>query len=391
VPLREIPEERLSVSKVKHQSRRLVFKHIFQNTPVTRAAIATQTGLSQGTVKTIVDEFLESGIVKEQKDTTAPVGRKPQKVHLQPDSRMFGVLHLKPGRMEFHLLDLRLQPVDPSPAVLRPSGERYGEQLAQFLSGLPETRKSAISGVGVIVPGAYEPDTDRVSCHLMPELHDVAIRATVRAELPVPVAVGEDVHLAAFAEAGFPHNAEQPLFYLYAGQGVGGCYVSEGRILTGANGMAGEIGQVVTRSGSRLEELVNWPFFLKACGVPDPGERVIDSSNDGAEEIRQLLSDHNERAIAAVGTVVGLLSVALGSMVCIMNPRTILVGGPYGQLGDAFLEPLRSALTARLIPEHRDGLRIAAAQAGDHGMIRSAAFTALERWFEAEYSFGGYQ
>ena len=52
-------DERLSVSMVKNQSRKLIFKHILQKTPVTRADISIETGLSQGTVKTIVDEIIQ--------------------------------------------------------------------------------------------------------------------------------------------------------------------------------------------------------------------------------------------------------------------------------------------------------------------------------------------
>ena len=391
MPLGEIPEERLSVSTVKHQSRRLVFRHIFQSSPVTRAEIAARTGLSQGTIKTIVDELLQSGIVDEQKDTSAPVGRKPQKVHLRSSARTFGVLHLQPGQMEFHRLDLALQPAEPVPAIFRPSVAGYGEQLAQFLSELRQTENSSVSGVGVIVPGAYDAGDDRVRCQLMPELQDVAIRGTVGAQLAVPVFVGEDVHLAALAEAGHPHNAEQPLFYLYAGQGVGGSYVSEGRVLTGANCMAGEIGQIVMENGNRLEELVNWPRFLGACGLPHSGAPKIGGPNEGADAVRQLISDENKQATGAIGAVVDRLSEALESMVCIVNPRTILIGGPYGELGELFLEPLRSRLIARLLPAHRDGLQIVAARAGDQGMVRGAAFTVIEKWLEAEYSFGGYQ
>ncbi len=379
-------QERLSVSMVKNQSRRLIFRHIFRNSPVTRAVIATETGLSQGTVKTIVDEFLGAGIVEEKKDVSAPVGRKPQKVYLCPTARTFCVLNLQPGRVEFHRLDLSLQPIEPSVTASLPASDAYGENLRDFLSGVKQQGADGARGVGVIVPGAYDPDGDRVICHIMPELKGVAIREDVQRTLGVPVTIGEDVHVAALAEAGFPYNAEQPLFYLYAGSGVGGSYVSDGRVLLGATRMAGEIGQVVMRGGQRLEQLISWPSFLAACDLPPAENAATD-----AEDVRRRIENQDRRVIAALDTVTDHLSEAIESMICILNPRTILIGGPYCELGDAVLERLRSRLFTRLMPEHRDGLQILMAHGGESGMIRGAAFVVLDKWLESEFSIGGDQ
>jgi len=385
VPFHEM-QERLSVSMVKIQSRQLVFRHIFRNSPVTRAVIAIETGLSQGTVKTIVDEFLAAGIVEEKKDNSTPVGRKPQKVYLCSTARTFCVLHLQPGRAEFHRLDLALQPVDPSVAVSLPSSDAYGEQLREFLSGVKRPGASSVSGVVVMVPGPYDPDQDRVICHIMPELKGVALQEVIRSTLDVPVTIGEDVHVAALAEAGFPHNAEQPLFYLYAGSGVGGSYVCDGKVLVGATRMAGEIGQVVMRGGQRLEQLISWPAFLDACGMPAADAAAVES-----EAVARRLESNDRRVTAALDTVADHLSEALESMICILNPRTILIGGPYCDLGDAVLERLRSRLFERLMPEHQDGLRILSAKSGECGMVRGAAFVVLDKWLESEFSIGGDQ
>jgi predicted NBD/HSP70 family sugar kinase len=371
---------------VKNQSRQLIFRHIFRNSPVTRAVIAIETGLSQGTVKTIVDEFLAAGIVEEKKDNSAPVGRKPQKVYLCPTARTFGVLHLQPGRADFHPLDLSLHPVEPSVTASLAASDGYSEELGEFLAGVERRGASDVSGVGVIVPGAYDPDLDRVICHIMPELKEVALREVIRTTFGVPVTIGEDVHVAALAEAGYPHNAEQPLFYLYAGSGVGGSYVSDGKVLLGATRMAGEIGQVVMRGGQRLEQLIRWPVFLDACGMPP-----ADGTTDLSEAVSQRLESNDPRVIGALDTVTDHLSEALESMICILNPRSILIGGPYCELGDAVLERLRSRLFTRLMPEHRDGLQILMAHGGESGMIRGAAFVVLDKWLESEFSIGGDQ
>ncbi|RKX84180.1 MAG: hypothetical protein DRP70_13635, partial [Spirochaetes bacterium] len=88
--------ERLNVSMVKDQSRKLVFKHISRYGSVTRSDISRGTGLSHGTVKTLMDEFLKAGLIEEKKDNSPAVGRKPRKVQLRADARRIGVLEIAP-------------------------------------------------------------------------------------------------------------------------------------------------------------------------------------------------------------------------------------------------------------------------------------------------------
>jgi predicted NBD/HSP70 family sugar kinase len=369
---------------VKNQNRQLVFRHLFRNNPVTRATIATETGLSQGTVKTIIDEFLGAGIVEERKDVSAPVGRKPSKVYLNATARTFGVLNIRPGRLEFHELDLALEPLrDPAVAVEEaalPSSQEYAEFLSTFL----RRTIPPLAGMGVVVPGAYVPETDRVVCHIMPELTHVSLRQLIEEALDVPVAIGEDVHVAALAETRYPFNVPQPLFYLYAGQGVGGAYVAAGRVLSGANQMAGEIGQMTMPDGRRLEEIVSWPAFLRKAGITE-GDRP----ETAVQVVHERLAAGDDAVAAALEQLVTSLTEALDAVICILNPRTIVLGGPYSELGEAVTEPVRSRLLPRLMPEHAEGLAIIPAHGGQLGMVRGAALAALEQWLVSEFTVGG--
>jgi len=377
--------ERLNVSMVKSQSRRLVFRHIFRHGPVTRAEIAQETGLSQGTVKTVVDEFLASGILTETKDASAQVGRKPLKVLLRREARTFGVLNIQPDRTEMHLLDLSLQPTGIREQFATGRSDEYQTRLERFLGrvAIPASDAGELAAVGIVVPGIYNEADDRVICHIMPELARVPLRDSVEPILKVPVAIGEDVHLAALAEVGDPYRVSQPLFYFYAESGVGGAYLAQGSVLEGATNMAGEIGQIYIDGTDRLEDLVRWPRFAREAGV----SATIDS-NDAARLVMRKLTAGDPVAKAALNDVCTTIATALNHAVCILNPRSIVIGGPYGTMGEAFLGPLRELLFAKLIPEHRDGLEVLAARSGDHGMIRGAALTALEQWLDTAFTSG---
>lgn len=380
------PTERLNVSMVKSQSRRLVFRHIFRHGPVTRPEIAQETGLSQGTVKTVVDEFMATGLLVERKDTTAQVGRKPLELTLNREARSFGVLSIQPDRAELQQLDLTLQPIGTKVQLdmrrgggFQPHLERIARRFASFDRGA-----GSVSALGVVVPGPYDAETDRVRCRIMPELLETNLRATMSSVLDVPIAVGEDVQLAAIAEGSDPHRVEQPLFYFFAGTGVGGSYMTDGKVIPGATGMAGEIGQLfVSQAGMRLEEAITWPRFLKAVGVATDIE-----DEEATRMILRSLTAGEARAIRSLDRLTMTIAEALNAMVCLLNPRTIVIGGPYAALGERLIEPLRRRLDATLIPEHREQLQIIPSRAGAYGMIRGAAVAALELWLDTAFQSG---
>lgn len=379
------PAERLNVSMVKSQSRRMVFRRIFADSPVTRAEIAGETGLSQGTVKTVVDEFMQSGILVERKDQSAQVGRKPLAVFLRREARTFGALYIQPDRIEMHLLDLTLQPIGVRDVYPIRRRDRLSDALRDILSGYTGdlAGRGPLTALGIVVPGVYDPDGDRVMCQIMPELEEVRLQELVSSVLGTTATIGEDVQLAALAEAGEPYNVPQPLFYLYAETGVGGSYVDEGRVLAGANQMAGEIGQMIIKEGRRLEGLVNWPGFLR--------ELRVEAGEEPAEALRRVqnkLADPDGRVNRSVERVVDTLATALANMVCLLNPRSIVIGGPYAELGRSLFDPLSEEVLRRLIPAHSDRLTIRAAQSGEHGMIRGAAVAALEQWLDTAFVSG---
>ncbi len=375
--------ERLNVTMVKSQSRRLVFRHIFHHAPVTRADIAEQTQLSHGTVKTVVDEFLEAGIATEEKDTTVQVGRKPFRVTLVREASTFAVVSIQPGRAEVHLLDLLLQPRTAKRSFPLKRGAGFLPSLKKVFQSLeaPQGGEPAVSAIGLVVPGVYESESDHIACHLLPELAELRISDLIRQSVDVPTYIGEDVHLAAFSETSEPYGAGQPMFYLYVGEGVGGSYIDRGSVLYGATKMAGEIGQIPMENGERLEDRIRWPRLLRECGVVPTG--------DDSSDVRALLTRLNageKKSLDAFRANVSVLASALVSMVCLLNPRTIVIGGPYGALGDRLFDPLRSRLKTSLMAEHADGLVIHAARAGEQGMVRGAAVFSMELWLDSLFS-----
>lgn len=364
--------ERLNVSMVKDQSRKLVFKHISRYGSVTRSDISRGTGLSHGTVKTLMDEFLKAGLIEEKKDNSPAVGRKPRKVQLRADARRIGVLEIAPDRLIYSDLNLSLEPVSPPLIATRPSGVKYRTWMEGFLARIPV---GTLAGIGVVAPGPYRRETDSVISNLIPGLKQIPLEETVRGLHNIPVIIAEDVHLAALAEAG---DSEQPLFYLYLSRGIGGAYLSGNKILAGAGGLAGEIGQMIMGDDRRLEESVGWLAAREALGVP---ETMSDA--EAQEMILKSLAD-GQGAEKTLKVIINRLAKALSHAVCVLNPKTIIIGGAFDFLGSDFSDALETELRSLLIEAHKSDLKVRLSGSGKRGMILGAGMMIIDRWLETD-------
>jgi predicted NBD/HSP70 family sugar kinase len=376
--------ERLNVSMVKDQSRKLVFQHITRHGPVTRSDISLSTGLSHGTVKTLMDEFLAAGLVEERKDNSPAVGRKPGKVYLKPGARRIGVLELAPDRLTYSDLNLALEPISPPIITTRPSGAEYRSWLEGFLTRLPvgtsDLELGALAGIGVVAPGPYRRETDSVISNLIPDLRQIPLEKTVRGLNDIPVIVGEDVHLAALAEAELLEGDVQPLFYLYLSRGVGGAYLSDNRILAGSGGLAGEIGQMIMDDGNRLEASVGWLPTREAFGIPP-----VMGDIEAQDFIIRSLAE-KPQAQLALTTIIHRLAKALSHAICVLNPKTIIIGGVFDFLGRDFSVPLELELRRLLIDAHKNDLTVSISSSGKRGMILGAGMLIIDRWLGTEFS-----
>ncbi len=62
---------------VKKENKFLVFKTVIQSSPISRAEIATKTGLNKGTVSSLVNELIEEKFIYESGPGESSGGRRP--------------------------------------------------------------------------------------------------------------------------------------------------------------------------------------------------------------------------------------------------------------------------------------------------------------------------
>lgn len=212
-------------------------------------------------------------------------------------------------------------------------------------------------GIGVALPSAVGDDgTALAALNLLwpsavPVLSDLRGLLAARGH-STALHVGNDANLAALAEArhGAGRGADNLLYLMTGQRGVGGGFVVHGRLQTGSTGYAMEVGHLTVNPGGRLchcgnvgclEVEADSVALLNAAGMP-----VIGPSLSAARAV-MAAANSSPSAHAAVGAVTEYLGAGLASLVNVLNPDRIVLGGLHRDLLAARTVELHAALTRR--------------------------------------------
>jgi predicted NBD/HSP70 family sugar kinase len=227
---------------------------------------------------------------------------------------------------------------------------------------------------GVVgTPGVYDERRRRVryAMHL-PGWRRAGIVDRMREELGVPLEVHNDANLAALGEYTYGVGAGSRLFaYILIGTGLGMGVVSEGRLFTGAHGLAGEIGFLPwpgRRKPERLEDAVSGVAVVEAArqfgmGGQLTAKAVFDAARQG-----------DPAAVRAVELEGERIAHTVAAAAAVLDPDLVVLGGGVGHSVDLLLGPVQERL--RTLTPLRP--RIAPSRLGEDAVLLGAVATALE-------------
>lgn len=193
--------------------------------------------------------------------------------------------------------------------------------------------------------------------------------------LGLTVFVDNDANCHALAEAMCGAGRPYRHFLLVAvGTGVGGGVIIDGKLYRGRLGGAGEIGQVLVEP----QEGRPCSDHLSGCLEVYAATSVM-VQRSGYPSLQALAQAYgNGEVIPAVDEAAQWLGWGLVSVVHMLAPEAILIGGSAALLGARYLAAVKTAFVARTLPSHRDVPLLFTQLGADSGLI-GAGLIAVER------------
>ncbi|MER6565436.1 ROK family transcriptional regulator [Streptomyces sp. NPDC001093] len=334
----------------------LVFTTLLSHGPLTRAEVGRRTQLSPAAVTKAVRPLMELGYLVEGVDEEArpAVGRPASLVWVDGGRALFIGIKVTGDEIIAVLADLCCR-VRLSRHV-RLTGREPGAVLP-VITALVQELLTEADGFGVQVRGlgiAISGDVDRadgvVRYSPFLEWRDVPLAAIAGTATGLPVTVDNDVRALTVAEHWFGAGVGLSDFALVTvGAGIGCGLVVHGQVVSGAHGVAGEIGHLsldplgpLCHCGNRgcVEAIAADPAILRAvCAATD--KQVSDAAealalaHSGEPGVREVYA----RAGEAVGKAIGFL-------VNILGPERVVISGEGLAAYDLVAEGIRDAFAA---------------------------------------------
>ncbi|MYL37599.1 ROK family protein [Halobacillus litoralis] len=249
------------------------------------------------------------------------------------------------------------------------------QQMNDMIKELMDSHDIASIGIGS--PGPLNPHEGRIlSPPNLPGWDDVPLVDEVQAAVDIPVYLDNDANAAALAEAKFgAGRGHSSSYYITISTGIGGGYVLDGKIVQGAQGYAGEIGNMILKpDGPSWSNLNAGSFEALASGTSIGREGKARLGVDGgAEEVFRKVKEGHEGAAIIIDDTITYLAMGIANLTHIVNPSVFVLGGGVMQAEDLLLVPLRERLNDFLYPQLRNQVKLEPAELGTKSGLIGAA------------------
>jgi glucokinase len=235
-----------------------------------------------------------------------------------------------------------------------------------------------LAGIGVGVPGFILMDKGIiVGSNNLPEFNNYPIRDEIERRLHAKVILENDANAAALGEKWMGAGRDvNDLVLLTLGTGIGGGIISDGKILRGAVGMAGELGHMTVVPNGNPCGCGNRGCLEKhasATAISAMAKLIGLGPNLTAADVFTAAQGGDERAKAIFRSMGEALGIAIASLINIFNfPLYLLSGGPLPSW-DFFAPAMMEEIERRSFTYRNSKTRVDKATLGNLAGLYGAA------------------
>ncbi|WP_205683792.1 ROK family transcriptional regulator [Brevibacillus migulae] len=382
---------------VKQINKSLVLETIRWHSPISRAQVSQVTGLNKGTVSSLVNELIQSDLVRETGPGQSSGGRKPLMllfhhlagyaigVDLRVDSISAVLTDLQGNIIERTEQPLQTNDVEKVCSILK-------DAIHSLIAKAPESAYGVV-GIGVGVPGIVD---ENGTILFAPNLkwQNVPLQHVLAAEFQLPVVIDNEARTGAQGEKQFGAGQESSnLVYISVGHGIGTGVVMNKELYKGSRGFSGEAGHFSIETNGELCSCGNrgcWELyasekalFRQAARLTEVQQQLRQTGKDSPDmELLVSLAANGNAAVIGLFQQIGMyLGIGITNLINIFNPESIILGNRMTIAQPWIQETLFHTVAERALPYHQQQLQILFSQLGMDSTVVGAASFAISQFF----------
>lgn len=366
--------------------------------PLSRAQLATKTGLNKSTVSSLIEELLDCRLIHETGISSVGAGRPATMLEINPRAGCiigveFGVDFVSVGLTNFAGQVLWRQMAASDPAEGQDATLAQALELVSTAIATARRERQGILGLGMALPGMVDLDKGTLTYAPYLNWHEVPLRQIFSERTGLKVLVENDANAAAVAEHLFGvarHNRD--FVFVFAGVGIGGGIFLDGKLYRGKGGCAGEIGRSPVLTGSfqacESDHRGIWETYANQYSIIQRVRARVDAQRSSLIQnldveknapfsisaIDQAADGGDEIALEALDETGVAMGQGFAALVNLLNPEKIILGGPLSTIGKYLLPSLRKTVTQFSLPEIGQQVDVVASEFGlDASLIGAIA------------------
>jgi glucokinase-like ROK family protein len=364
---------------------------------ISRAEISKLSGISAPSVTRIVDGLIhDERLVREIGIGKSSGGRRPTLVEFSGQNNFVIGIDLGTTHINGVLADLNADTINEIryDTHMEEGFEGILDRVGDIICGLiqhPKVKGRKVLGVGLAVPGLINRSDNIIE--LSPDLHweYVDLVKNLRDKCDLPLKFDNVTRVMALGELWYGVGREVKYFCVVnIGYGIGAGIVIDGKPLYGPYGMAGEFGHMTMDKDSEVKcECGNYGCLeALSSGRAIAARAIIETEKCRSSLLREKINGDlakiNAKLVAEAARegdslsqgifddAVEYLGSAIASMINLVSPQMVLIGGGVAQAEDLIFEKIKKIAEERTIKTRSRNVIIQPVTFGENAATKGA-------------------
>jgi len=393
----------------------IIFNYIRTKSPISRAKISKDLGISAPAVSRAIEKLMEKEYVIETERVKTKRGKRPTPLIINKNKFFVLGIDLGKERVRMALTNLKGEMVDKymGSVILKnkKSVEKIISEVKSFVRKSienPKVGSSRIEAICIGVPAAIDINTEKVlstNYYKGWEWKDLGLKDIIEREFNISVFVENDANLSAMGEKQYGDGKKyNNIIFIEISNGIGSGIMIDDMLVRGSDGSAGEIGFTIANSKKLNFKIKDRGFLEEHSSIRSIRGRAVDGIRRGRETIiTEMVNGDIEKVTPSlvceaalkgdnlandiITDMVEILTIGIIDLILIVNPQLVVLGGDIfnlPELGKLFINPIKEKIKKSVpfvIPE------IKVSSLGGDTCVRGASLNAIESTLVKEFPF----